>query len=353
MSKDLLLSEYQPRSQLVTEDNTPKRARFEVIDAHNHLGLWDVDLPHYQPMSPEHWMMNDVTWMLDKMDELNIKCIVNLDGGWGEQLQLNLDRYKNPHPDRFCVFTWVDWSEYDDPGFEDKWSKELERSVSAGAQGLKVFKDLGLVYRDRTGKLIMPNNPKLDPIWAMAGELGIPVLIHVADPVAFFLPLDETNERWEELHNQPSWHFYGKDYPSFMELMEIQQDLLERHPGTNFISPHVFSYSENLDYVGETLEKYPNLFVDISARIGELGRQPYKTRQFLIKYADRVLFGTDEPFRSDKHYKIYFRALETNDEYFEYGRNQGRFRIYGFYLPDDVLKKMYHENIRKLIPGLG
>jgi hypothetical protein len=341
MPGDILLREFKPRPALVTQDHTPERARFPLIDVHNHLGQ--------RPRG--HWRVDDTGTLLSLMDELDIRCIVNLDGGWGDQLLENLERYKHPFPDRFCVFAWVDWSEVDEPDFGDRWAGKLADAISAGAQGLKVFKQLGLGYRDRSGSLVMPDDPRLDPVWAAAGELQIPVLIHTADPVAFFWPLDEHNERWEELHAHPDWHFYGPGWPSFMALIESQLRVVERHPGTTFISAHVLSYAENLRYVAQALDKYPNLYVDIGARIGELGRQPYTSHWFLTTYADRVLFGTDA--RPNKAtYQIYLRCLETADEYFEYGSNQGRYRIYGLKLPDEVLRKVYHENACRVIPGL-
>jgi len=344
---DLLLRDFEPRSALVTEDHTPDRARFPVVDAHNHLGKLGSNIAKNLDLA-----LADPSTTVALMDQLNVHCVINLDGGWGEQLAMNLARYKQPYPQRFCVFAWVDWTQVDEPDFGKKWAKSLADSVAAGAQGLKVFKRLGLVYRDSSGKLIMPDDPRLDPIWAQAGELGIPVLIHTADPVAFFWPLDRYNERWDELHEHPDWHFCGKDYPPFLELIERQLRVVERHPATTFISAHVLSYSENLRYVAQALDKYPNLYVDIGERIGELGRQPYTARWFLTEYADRVLFGTDIP-PNRSTYQIYFRCLETADEYFDYGRNQGRFRIYGLYLPDEALRKIYFENACKLIPGMS
>jgi predicted TIM-barrel fold metal-dependent hydrolase len=176
-------------------------------------------------------------------------------------------------------------------------------------------------------------------------------LIHSSDPVAFFWPLDKNNERWEELQANPTWHFYGKDYPPFIEPIEAQLRVVARHPETKFISAHVLSYAENLRYVAAALDRYPNLNVDIGERIGELGRQPYSARRFLMDYADRIVFGTDVP-PNRPLYEVYFRCLETEDEYFDYLRNQGRYRIYGVYLPDEVLKKIYSQNACKLIPGL-
>jgi predicted TIM-barrel fold metal-dependent hydrolase len=341
MTDDILLSQFRPRSALVTKDHTPTKARFPVVDVHNHLGQG----------RDGSWRVGDVRALLALMDELDVRCIVNLDGGWGDQLQRNLERYKESYSQRFCVFAWVDWAEIDESDFGRKWANQLRKAVSAGAQGLKVFKQLGLGYRDSAGKLFLPDDPRLDPVWAAAGELGIPVLIHTADPVAFFWPLDAHNERWEELHAHPNWHFHGGDYPSFAELIESQLRLVERHADTTFISAHVLSYSEHLRYVAQALDRYPNLYVDISARIGELGRQPYTAHWFLTEYADRVLFGTDvHPNRET--YQTYFRCLETRDEYFEYGGNQGRYRIYGVDLPEETLHQIYYRNACQLIPGL-
>ena len=332
---ELWLRDFKPRTALVTEDHTPQRARFPVIEIHNHLCHPSLDTPT----------------LVALMDELNIHCMVDLDGGWGDQLKEHLERFKHPYPDRFCVFVWVDWAQVDEPRIGEKWAARLADAVRAGAQGLKVFKRLGLGYRDSSGALVMPDDPRLDPVWAAAGELGIPVLIHSADPVAFFWPLDETNERWEELQAHPDWHFYGDEYPSFIELIESQLRAVERHPGTTFISAHVLSYAEHLRYVAQALDHYPNLYVDISARIGELGRQPYTARWFLTEYADRVLFGTDITPNATT-YRIYFRCLETADEYFDYGSNQGRYRIYGLHLPDEVLTQIYYGNACRIFPGL-
>jgi hypothetical protein len=224
---ELLLREFQPRTALVTEDHTPPRARYPVVDAHNHLRR-ALDRP---------------AELLELMDALNLRAIIDLDGGWGEQLDQHLAALKRPYPDRFCVFAWVDWGQVDDPDFGTRWAGRLADAVRAGAQGLKVFKSLGLSYRDRSGALIRIDDPRLDPVWAAAGELGIPVLIHSADPVAFFWPLDAHNERWEELRAHPDWHFYGGDYPSFIELIEAQLRVVARHPETTFISAHVLSYS--------------------------------------------------------------------------------------------------------------
>jgi predicted TIM-barrel fold metal-dependent hydrolase len=233
--------------------------------------------------------------------------------------------------------------------------------VALGARGLKVWKTLGLRLRDTEGKLIPVDDPRLDHLWATAGELNIPVLIHIADPVAFFTPLDRFNERWEELHEHPDWHFYptrpkgdllSPDFPSFDEIMEQFETMLRRHPSTDFIGAHVGCYAENLGWVGRVMDACPNFYADISARIAELGRQPYTARDFFNNHQDQIVFGTDSQ-PDPRTYATYYRFLETRDEYFNYGREQppgvGRWQIYGLYLPDDVLKKVYADNARRVV----
>ncbi|HEX29663.1 TPA: amidohydrolase [Candidatus Poribacteria bacterium] len=343
--KPILLTEYVPKPKLVLEEHTPQRAKFPVIDVHNHIGR-----------RGEEWAVRDVGKLVDDMDACNVKLIVNLSGGWGDILKENIDRYRSKYPDRFAVFANLDWSVVGEPNFGERLAEQLEESVMAGAQGLKIFKNLGLGVRDKDGKLLRADDERLKPLWQKAAELKVPVLYHIADPVAFFDPLDRFNERWEELVKHPNWHFYDRDYPSFMELMEQQVNLLKSNPQTTFISAHVASYAENLKWVGQLLEECPNLYVDISERIGELGRQPYTARKFFIRYSDRILFGIDT-YPLPEWYRVYFRFLETDDEYFNYSLTdiprQGRWMIYGIYLPDEVLSKVYHENAERIIPGVG
>ncbi len=349
MAMDLALKDFKPRSALVTQDKTPERARFPVIDVNNQLGKFNYLT--FRIDQDQEWNVKYIPAAVATMDDMNVRCVINLAGGWGDMLQMNLERYKVPYPDRFCIFANIDWERADEPSFGERRAKELEKSVKAGAQGLKVYKTLGLSLRDSAGKLLTPNDPRFDPIWQAAGELKIPVLMHCSDPVAFFKPLDATNERYEELVARPDWLFYGKDYPGFMELIDRFLELVESHPATNFIGAHVMSYAENLGFVSQAMDRYPNLCVDMTERIGELGRQPYSARKFFLKYADRILFGSDYP-PDPRIYRTNFRFLETDDEYFNYGRNQGRWQIYGIYLPDETLRKIYYENACRLIPGL-
>ena len=220
-----------------------------------------------------------------------------------------------------------------------------------GIRGLKIFKSLGLTLRDKSGKLIPVDDPRIDPIWAKCGELGIPVMVHVSDPKAFFTPLDQFNERYDELGAHPSWSFYGDQYSSKEEILAQRNRVFARHPNTIFIGAHVATLPEELHTVAMWLDCYPNLYVDICARISELGRQPYTARKFIIKYQDRILFGTDTACDAEA-YRIYYRFLETDDEYIDPSGGhhlQGRWMIYGIHLPDEVLEKVYNKNALKLL----
>jgi len=352
MPGDLLLKDFAPRSSLVLAEHIPMKPSFPAIDAHNHLGFKTDAFGDARP-GADLGASAATSHLVEIMDECGIVAIANLTGRWGDDLKRLMDQYEGRYPGRFYTFANVDWAGVDAPGFGERAAKQLEESVRAGAKGLKVFKALGLSIKDSQGRLIAPDDERLDPLWARAGELNVPVLIHIADPVSFFEPLDRHNEAYLELQRFPDWHFYGEPYPSFMSLIEAGVRLMARHPKTTFITAHTGWYSENLRYVGEQmLDKLPNMYTDFSARLGWLGRQPYSAREFFLKYQDRIVFGTDmtpEPAM----YRTFFRFLETADEYFQYDADDPLTRIYGLNLPDEVLEKVYQRNIKKLVPGLG
>ena len=341
----MLLENFHPRSKLVTKRTLVNKPKFPVIDAHNHLA---------EPFGGG-WDNKPFNELIDLLDEADVTHYVDLDGGWGEDiLNKHLDLFKNAAPERFQIFGGVDWSQWKEKGeaFQEWAAKRLHFQKARGAQGVKIWKPFGLRVRDHNDKLSKVDDPRLAPIWETAGELDLPVLIHVADPVAFFDPVDETNERWEELRNHPDWVFTSPPFPSFMEIMDGFKNLVMRHKSTTFIGAHVGGYGENLEWVGQMLEDCPNYYVDISARLGELGRQPYRARKFLIKYQDRILFGSDMSPDLEA-YRLYYRFLETEDEYFNYNTGedpmQGRWYVHGMYLPDDVLKRIYRENAKKIL----
>ena len=338
--KTLLLRDFQPATMLHAEQHPVTRAKYPVIDVHQHVNdAMGIDEVH---VSPQH--------LLAMMDRNNIKTIVILTGMWGEKLQAVLNEMVAPYPGRFLVFTQIDWSKIDDPDFSQKMVTQLDDAVHRGARGLKVLKDLGLGVRDKSGKLIAVDDPRLDPIWEACGRLGIPVAIHTSDPEAFFTPTNGSNERYEELIGHPDWSFYGNGYPSKEALLAARDRVFARHPHTTFIALHVANWPENLDYVGRMLDQHPNVYVEFGAREAELGRQPRRARQFFLDYADRIMFGTDNS-AEEAMYRNYFRWLETGDEYFEYWGypEQGMWHIYGLALPDAVLEKVYHMNAEKVL----
>ena len=341
----MLLKDFHPRSQLVTQSTCVEKPRYPVIDAHNHLA---------DPFGGG-WDRKPVSQLLDVLDEAGVTQYVDLDGGWGDDiLHHHLDYFKARAPERFLIFGGVDWSQWPVMGqrFPEWAAGRLRLQKERGAQGLKIWKNFGLHVRDEQDELVKVCDERLIPLLETAAELHMPVIIHVADPVAFFDPLDETNERWEELGAHPDWAFTSPPFPSFMSIMDDLASLVSRHPATTFIGAHVGCYAENLDWVSAMLDRCPNFYVDISARIGELGRQPYRSRRFFLQHADRILFGSDMG-PDVQEYRTYYRFLETDDEYFNYSSGdiplQGRWYSYGLFLPDDVLKKVYSENAKRVL----
>jgi len=353
----LLLRDFKPKSMLRRPEHMPERAKFPVVDAHNHL--------FGDPSAEE---------LLAVMDQVGVRTFVNVTGNATipyenncytivrRDMSVYTERYTRAHVGRFAGMTMSDFAQWGDPvlikehNFADLAIQHLEEDVEKGACGLKLTKELGLFFKDASGAHIPVDDERLSPIFERAGEMGLPVLIHVSDPVAFFLPIDANNEHYPTLQEFPGWSFHGSHFSKW-ELLGQRDRLVARHPKTTFILPHVANNPEDLDYVANLLDTYPNVNIDLSARIDELGRQPYTARDFFIRYQDRILFGVDMALISPDIYRSYFRFLETNDEYFEYPDYIGRWgycrwRIYGLYLPDEVLRKVYYENACRIIPGV-
>lgn len=350
------------QTYLITKNNTPRKAVFPVIDAHNHLwGNWQVEK------------------VLQTMDEVGVISYCDLtgnvhiefaDGGYVITPGNISDFFRNcteKYPGRFYCFTMANFSQpvnkplFNDPKrFVEECVETLNDHVQQGAKGLKILKELGLRYRGPSGALINTNDPGLAPIWEEAGKLGIPVLIHQADPSGFFEEVVPENEHYGSLVKYPSWGYADPKYPRKMELLERRNDMIRQHPDTIFILPHVANYPENLSYVSALLDDNPNVYIDFSARLDELGRQPYSAREFFIKYQDRIIFGADMPANIESSadmYRACFRFLETFDEGFYAPFYDGtfdyvRWPICGIGLPEEVLKKIYYGNILKIIPTL-
>lgn len=353
--RDLSVRLFRPKSKLVVPQTPLTHASLPVVDCHTHF--------LYKMRHNEQALIDYVAMM----DRNSIAVCVSLDGQLGDQLDRHMEYLWTKYQDRFAIFANIDWrgdGSIDNPatwacqrpGFGDRTAEQLAAAVQRGVSGVKVFKQLGLGYLDADGSLLRIDDPRWDPIWAACGKLGIPVLIHTGDPPSFFDPIDETNERWEELSRHPDWSFHDPKFPRLAELFESRNKVIARHPNTHFIGAHMASSSENLALVASWLDKYPNLYLDISSRISELGRQPYTSRDFLTKYSDRVLFGTDGPWPEER-LNYYWRFLETRDEHFPYSEKvpppQGAWAIYGIDLPDEVLKNIYQQNAERIIPGIA
>jgi predicted TIM-barrel fold metal-dependent hydrolase len=300
------------------------------------------------------------------MDRKNVRTMVNLTGGTGEGLARSIRSFDQTAPGRFLTCTEPSYGRFLEPTFPQIQADTIEAAKRAGARGLKILKTLGLFLRERitTGPLVKVDDRRFDPTWEACAAHGLPVFIHVSDPEAFFLPIDRFNERYDELGHHPDWSFHGGDFPSHREIMEARDRVFARHPRTSFVALHVGHDAENLGFVAESLDRFPNMLVEIGARIGELGRQPRSARRFFERYQDRILFGTDavpppdgdqypQQVFKDELYEIYYRFLETEDEYFDYAPAaippQGRWRIYGLGLADPILRKVYHDNAARLL----
>lgn len=344
---ELRLRDWRPLSQLRTRVTEVPVPAVPCIDVHNHLGRWlseDGD-----------WIVPDVPGLVELMDARHVETIINLDGMAGDELEANLDRLDRTYPGRFLTFCQLDWSKLSEPDGEAGLLADLEDSVRRGARGVKVWKNLGLTCAGVDGRLLRPDDPGVVRVLARAGELGLPVLIHTADPIAFFEPLDEHNERIDELGEMPEWWFGDRDrYPGFDTLLDAHANLVLACPGTTFIGAHFGCCAEDLDRVERLVERAPNYHVDIAGRMAELGRQPRRTAAFIAAHPDRVLFGTDIYPASDDYYRLHFRFLETADEAFAYAPDaeippQGRWPVSALALPSDVLAKVYRDNALRLL----
>jgi uncharacterized protein len=334
--QSLTFEEYEPKSTLVVPEHQTPRAKFPFVDIHS----------HHNNLTPAY-----VDKLVGEMDSINLRVLVNLSGGTGERLKQVVAAMKGRHPNRFVVFANLTYNDLNEPGYGKRAAARLEQDVKQGAQGLKIFKNFGMDLKRANGERVKVDDAEFDPVWEICAKLKIPVLIHTAEPPPFFQPIDRHNERWLELKQFPQRARPPEKYPTFETLMEERNRMLAKHPKTVFILAHLGYHGSDLARLGKLFDTYPNAYVDNAAVLAELGRQPYTARDFLIKYQDRVLFGKDiyEP----SEYTYYFRVMETRDDYIEYYRRRHAFwRMYGLYLPDEVLKKIYYKNAVRLVPGM-
>ena len=361
--KPLDLSQYEPKSMLQVRESHVERAKFPLVDIHTHISVSTKSEAGVE-LAPDRHYLGTPQELLPVMDRKNIRAMVNLTGGYEKGLAETVAKYDRAFPGRFYTFAEPSYSRFKSTDYPRLQAQAIEQAHRDGARGLKILKTLGLYLRENitSGALVKIDDPRFDPMWDACGQLNMPVAIHVSDPIAFFTPTDRFNERYEELNNHPDWSFYGGDFPSNEELLETRNRIIARHTKTQFIVLHVGNFAEDLQNVSVNLDRFPNMFVDIAARIGELGRQPRTARKFFDKHQDRILFGTDATPHGDdypqqvfnnKLYEIYFRFLETDDEYFDYAPAkippQGRWKIYGINLPDSILRKVYYENAARVL----
>lgn len=352
-AQTISFEEYDPPSSLVVPEHPVTAARYPFVDVHNHQ--WNIP-------------GQDLKRLTAQMDSLNMAVMVNLSGRsfrrdtlpdgtvrfkplGSDFLKRSVERVREEIPGRVITFTNVEFDSVGAPGWIDAAVAGIRRDAANGAAGLKIYKNLGMEVVDIAGERVPVDDPRLDPIWAVCGELGLPVLIHTADPHQFWLPHDAQNERWLELKERPGRKRIPGEDPAFETLLAEQHHVFEKHPGTDFINAHLGWLGNDLARLAALLDRFPNVYTEIGAVLAELGRQPRFARQFFIDYQDRILFGKDAWTPAEYH--VYFRVLETADEYFPYYRRRHAFwRMYGMDLPDAVLKKVYYQNALRIIPGI-
>lgn len=327
---------YNPTSTLVVPEHKLTKAKFPFVDVHNH----QFNMPSM-----------DLSTLTKEMDKLNMAVMVNLSGQSGNSIVQSVKNIKENYPKRFIVFANVDFGKVGEPGWGEKAAKQLEEDIKNGANGLKIYKSLGLSAKDINGKRIAVDDPRLDPLWKKAGELKIPVLIHTADPKPFWDPMDEKNERWLELATRPGRKRSDTDPAPWQQIIDEQHRMFKKNPNTTFINAHWGWYPNDLGKLSQLMDEIKNMYVEFGAVIAELGRQPKAAKKFFEKYQDRILFGKDSWVPEE--YATYFRVLETEDEYFPYHKKYHAFwSMYGMGLPDSILKKIYYKNALRIIPNI-
>jgi predicted TIM-barrel fold metal-dependent hydrolase len=333
------IREYKPKSTLVTEQHPVPRAKFPVIDIHSHQPA---------PITPQQ-----MDTVVRSMDPLNLRVLVNASGASGERLTQAIAAINaTPHKDRMVMFTNINFRDPVGPGFGRRVAQQIEADVKAGALGIgEIMKGFGLTAKKTDGSRLRIDDPELDPIWETAARLNIPVLIHTADPQEFFQPINYSNERWLELALFPDRRYPQDRFPSFEQINAERDALFKRHPKTTFVMAHLGWHANDLGRLGKMLDAMPNVYGEVGAVLYDLGRQPRAGHDFMVKYQDRILFGKDS-YQPDE-FPYFWRVFETNDEYFDYYRDYHAYwKLYGLGLPDQVLRKLYNGNARKLIPGL-
>ena len=342
----LYVDEFHPKSELVTAQHPFELPPFPVVDMHAHFGPL--------LLGDDYERKFDTRRSCELLRELGIEKILCLELVWDEGYD-RLCRKLDQSDGMILPVGSVDVSRAMERDFEQTACRQLRDLKSKGGVAVKLWKNMTLMGEQYFGRNLRLDDPRYEPIFSYAGELGLPIVIHVADPPCFFRPTDPENEHYACLSKHPEWSFFRPGIPSFDEHMEMQEAVIRAHPGTTFVVAHVGSYAENLGRVGEWLDKFPNMYIDTAARVDQLGRQPYTAKAFFERHQDRVLFGTDyeghfDEARTRSFYHTHFRFFQTLDEYFEHPFPDflGQWRVCGLGLCETVLRKLYRDNARRV-----
>jgi predicted TIM-barrel fold metal-dependent hydrolase len=327
------------------------RAKYPLIDFHNHTGAMTT-AAQYETV-------------VKNLDNVGVGAVANLGGGSGDQLEAVL-KAAAPYKNRVATFFTFSADGINEPGWAERYAALAERGFKAGAIGVKVAKGLGQGARNPDGTYIQADDPRLDPFWEMCAKYKVPVMIHTSDSIGRFYPISPSNERYEAglwRGADTSGSLYGTGQPTHEVIEQARENMIKKHPKTTFVLAHMAMLYYDPAKVAHILDTFPKAYVEVSATLQDLGRAPRLWREFIIKYQDRVLFGTDGGGSSDPDtfWNPHFRFFETLDEYFEHpaqirtpggSPGHGRWNISGIQLPDAVLRKVYYQNALKFLPSL-
>ena len=333
----ILLKDYRPRSLYKIPITEVPKAKFPIVDMHSHA----------YAKTPE-----EIAERVRNMDDVGIAKTIILTDANGQAFD-DIYRKHAAYPDRFELWCGFDYTGYDRPGFGAQATRALEKCHQAGARGVGELHDKGKGLVSSTVKAfgMHPDDTRMDPLFERCGQLGMPVNIHVADPIWMYEAMDNKNDglmnafHWR-LDNQP-------DIVGHSGMIDIFERTVKKHSSTTFIACHFANLDYDLARLGQVLERHPNLYADISARYAETAPIPRFVSQFYAKYADRLLYGTDMGFDRSM-YRVTFRILETLDEHFYETDMFGyHWSLNGFGLSDEILQKLYRTNAEKILSSRG
>ncbi len=325
--ENLLLKNYRPESIFKVQKTTINKAKYPVIDIHSHAYV-------SSEKQLDKWV--------EVMDSMGIEKTVILTKSYGREFD-SLANFFSKYPDKFILFCGFDYNAYDKPGYGPDAVNELERCYKKGARGIGELGDKGkgLFYCNPAAWGMHIDDPRMDLLLEKCAELQMPVSIHVGEPQWFYETMDSTNDG---LMTAYDWRLDDqKNILTLDEELQTLENAVAKHPRTIFIACHFANQVTELEKLGKLLDKYPNLYADIAARLGEVSTVPRYTKEFIEKFNDKLLYGTDnEPSR--EMYEMTFRILESEDEHFynfDYGYH---WPLYGLGLSNMTLKKLYYDN---------